>query len=158
MSYLAEGQCSDCGEFPDKLESLRIEGDGTLRLCKRCFSRARRETNWHAAHVEPAEQARTRRARKKAAPGSFTEDEWSALLAMHPGCAVAWLGDCEGPLHRGHITPLSRTELRPRNDIGNIMPICRRHNFAQRTKTLDEWLGYGAERRVREALGASNGS
>lgn len=94
----------------------------------------------------------------KGVPGTFSEAEWTALKAAHPGCMLAFLGDCEGRIERGHIVPVARSEKNPSNYIEGIYPICQKHNGSkgQGSKTLDEWLGKGTEAMILRMLGRTS--
>ena len=87
--------------------------------------------HWHA-----------RRAREIRASGRFTAAEFRRLTDQFEG-RCAYCGGL-GPLTADHRTPLSRPELQPTNDIGNILPACRPCNSSKGRKTereFREWLG-----------------
>ena len=44
-------------------------------------------------------------------------------------CTHAHLGDCDGPMNLDHIIPLARGG---RHAVGNLQPLCRRHNVSKR--------------------------
>lgn len=97
------------------------------------YSREHRQqahAHWHA-----------RRARERSAPGRFTAAEFAHVVAEFKG-RCAYCGR-PGPLTADHRIPLSRAELRPRNDISNILPACRPCNSSKSRKTeseFREWL------------------
>lgn len=74
-----------------------------------------------------------RRAAELGAPGSHTELEWLALVIAW--CCCAYCG-AEGKMTRDHATPLARGGS---NDIGNILPACKRCNSKKGTLTADEY-------------------
>lgn len=93
--------------------------------------RQRAHAHWHA-----------RRARQLSALGRFTAAEFAQLVAEFKG-RCAYCGRLER-LTADHKTPLSRPELQPTNDIGNILPACRPCNSSKGRKTereFREWLG-----------------
>lgn len=77
--------------------------------------------------------ANNRRALKLGATGSHTDDEWRTLVAYFKHACV-YCGR-KTNLTRDHVIPLSRTELSPTNDIGNILPACGRCNSQKGDKT-----------------------
>jgi 5-methylcytosine-specific restriction endonuclease McrA len=75
-----------------------------------------------------------RRSRELAAEGSFTTQEWLALLEKHRyRCTYCGVG---GPLEPDHRIPLARGGT---NYIENILPACRRCNTRKRLLTEDEF-------------------
>ena len=46
-------------------------------------------------------------------------------------CAHAHLGDCDGPIHLDHIIPIARGG---RHAVGNMQPLCRRHNTSKQDR------------------------
>jgi 5-methylcytosine-specific restriction endonuclease McrA len=75
-----------------------------------------------------------RRSRELAAEGSFTTQEWMALLEKH-GYRCTYCG-AAGPLEPDHRIPLARGGT---NYIENILPACRRCNTRKRLLTEDEF-------------------
>jgi 5-methylcytosine-specific restriction endonuclease McrA len=73
-----------------------------------------------------------RRARKAAAPGSYTAAEWRSLCAMYGNRCLACGSD--GSLTADHVVPLSRGG---RGDIGNIQPLCQPCNSRKHAKSID---------------------
>jgi len=74
------------------------------------------------------EYKRTRRAKKKNAPGEFTEDQFERVKEMFNYCCAACgrhEDEC-GPLTRDHVRPLTPRpgEVAGTNDISNIQPLC----------------------------------
>ena len=74
------------------------------------------------------------RARKIAAPGSFTGAEWLELVARW-GNVCAYRGE-PGPLEPDHRLPLTRGGT---NFIENILPACRNCNAQKHTMTEEEF-------------------
>lgn len=77
---------------------------------------------------------RLRRARKSAAPGTYTTAQWLELVGLYGGCC----GYCgiAGTLEPDHRIPLARGGS---NWIENIIPCCRSCNTRKRTATEDEF-------------------
>jgi len=76
-----------------------------------------------------------RRARKKAADGSFTDVEWAALKASYDyTCLCCGKREPEIKLTVDHIIPLEKGGS---NYINNIQPLCQSCNRAKGTKTSD---------------------
>ena len=83
------------------------------------------------------------------AEGTYTNDEWTALIVAFDGrCAYGLLfpeqAKCDGVTFKGkltvgHIVPLARGGS---NWISNIAPLCQQCNSSQCAKTLAEWLDY----------------
>jgi 5-methylcytosine-specific restriction endonuclease McrA len=74
------------------------------------------------------------RARKIAAPGSFTGAEWLELVARW-GNVCAYRGE-PGPLEPDHRLPLARGGT---NFIDNILPACRNCNAQKHMMTEEEF-------------------
>lgn len=74
------------------------------------------------------------RARRTAAPGSFTGAEWLALVTRW-GNVCAYRGE-PGPLEPDHRVPLTRGGT---NYIDNILPACRNCNAQKHTMTEEEF-------------------
>jgi 5-methylcytosine-specific restriction endonuclease McrA len=74
------------------------------------------------------------RARKIAAPGSFTGAEWLELVARW-GNVCAYRGE-PGPLEPDHRVPLARGGT---NYIDNILPACRNCNASKHMMTEEEF-------------------
>lgn len=73
-----------------------------------------------------------RRARKLAAEGRFTKDEWLALCTKYDNLCLA-CGKRE-PLTVDHIVPLAKGGS---NWISNLQPLCRSCNGRKHTQTID---------------------
>ena len=74
------------------------------------------------------------RALRRAAEGSFTADEWIALLESHGRRCAYCCG--EGPLEPDHRVALSRGGS---NRIENILPACRRCNARKHRMSESEF-------------------
>ena len=76
-----------------------------------------------------------RRARKLAAGGSHTEDEWQLLKAFYDYKCLC-CGKCEPEIRltRDHVIPLT---MGGADDIGNIQPLCARCNSKKNNKHID---------------------
>ena len=74
----------------------------------------------------------TRRARVRAAAGSFSPAEWAALCALLGGRCIACLRRAK--LTADHVVPLA---VGGSNDIGNIQPLCQPCNSSKGTRTID---------------------
>ena len=90
---------------------------------------------WLAAHPE-VRRAKDQgyRARKRAALGSFTAEEWRALVEAYGG-ACGYCGEI-GNVQADHRTPLSRGGD---NSIANIIPACGSCNARKATRTEAEF-------------------
>lgn len=87
----------------------------------RSANRARCRMLWHK-----------RRARMKAAPGSYTPNEWNALLEWFGGvCLCCGTHD---DLTIDHVVPLVKGGS---NNIDNLQPLCRSCNSVKHHKTMD---------------------
>ena len=90
---------------------------------------------YHKAHPEVVRVKRIAyRARKAAAPGSFSGKEWAALVRSYDG-RCAYCGE-QKPLQADHRIPLSRGGT---NFISNILPACRRCNCRKARNTEREF-------------------
>lgn len=78
----------------------------------------------------------TRRARKRAAEGSFTFDEWVELCITYENVCLAC--NQERPLTIDHIKPLAQGGS---NWISNIQPLCKECNSVKGNKEIDYRLG-----------------
>ena len=72
------------------------------------------------------------RARRAAAPGSFTAAEWRTICGQFGNVCLACGQD--GPLSVDHVVPLSRGG---RNDADNLQPLCLPCNIRKGTRTVD---------------------
>jgi 5-methylcytosine-specific restriction endonuclease McrA len=146
---LYPGHCRTCGakeyyRARDKLPSRKARTKELFTEAKRRRSNARatawykenRERMlanvqaWRVANPERRSVERqARRARKRAALGSHTAEEWKALVARHRGRCI----DCgkAGKMTVGHLVPLSKGGS---NFIGNLKPQCGSCNSKQATK------------------------
>lgn len=91
---------------------------------------------WRKKYPEAAKAtSHRRRALLANAEGSFTAEEWLALLAQYPNCPRCgrpFADTC--PATMDHIVPLSRSGS---NGIGNIQPLCGSCNSAKHTNATD---------------------
>ena len=72
------------------------------------------------------------RARRAAAPGSFTAAEWRAIREKYGSICLACGQD--GPLSVDHVIPLSKGGS---NYADNLQPLCLPCNLKKGTRTLD---------------------
>lgn len=79
-----------------------------------------------------------RRARLKAAEGSFTPEQWRQKLAQYAGRCHWCGGVITGPVHVEHVIPLARGGT---NFISNVVPSCASCNAAKGTKLPHEFSG-----------------
>lgn len=121
--------------------------DGRTSYCRECsrnFSREWGQQNPMKVRI----QARTRRARKLAVGGNFTEEDIQELYGSQDGICTYFGFDpeCHGDLspdfHIDHIIPLSRTELHPSNSIENLQLLCPHCNAAKWSRTHEEFLAW----------------
>lgn len=73
-----------------------------------------------------------RRARKMAAPGSYTPEQWTALCTWFGGVCLR-CGDA-GLLTVDHVVPLVHGGS---NNIANLQPLCFSCNSSKKTKSTD---------------------
>ena len=78
-----------------------------------------------------------RRARIRAAGGSFSLSEWLEKVALFAGCCI-YCGERK-PLTVDHNVPISRGGT---NDISNILPACFSCNHQKNRKTAREYIAY----------------
>lgn len=102
---------------------------------------------WHDAHPDVKRTSSVRyRARKFAAEGSFTTNEWTALVRANRGrCAYCGV---RAPLQADHRTPLSRGGS---NFIANILPACQSCNCRKARTTEREFRVRLANERLRSS-------
>lgn len=74
----------------------------------------------------------TRRARVRAAAGSFSPAEWAVLCALFGRRCVACTRELK--LTADHVVPLAASGS---NDISNIQPLCQPCNSSKGTRTID---------------------
>jgi|SRR5579871_1043921 len=72
------------------------------------------------------------RARRAAAPGSFTAAEWKAVCERYGSLCLACGQD--GPLTVDHVVPLSKGGT---NYADNLQPLCLPCNLRKGTRTVD---------------------
>jgi 5-methylcytosine-specific restriction endonuclease McrA len=101
---------------------------------------------YHRDHPEVGRaRFENRRARKRAADGSFTPAEWLALVERYGGCC-AYCG-AQGRLEVDHRIPLSRGGS---NRIENILPACRSCNARKHQMTEEEFRARRADEARRD--------
>lgn len=77
--------------------------------------------------------ARARNNRKRAAEGSFTPEEWTALCARYGNRCLA-CGRDDLPLTVDHVVPLAKGGT---NWISNLQPLCKPCNCQKHLRTTD---------------------
>lgn len=104
---------------------------------------------WRLANLERGRAyVRVSNNKRRGAPGTFTFQEWFALLAAYDGCC-AYCGGTEH-IEADHRTPIHRGGS---NTIENILPACRRCNRRKHTMTEGEFRALLArEAALRAAL------
>lgn len=102
---------------------------------QRAHERARYNAWWAGRDRNLAKpKSARRRARLAAVVGSYTAQEWLALVAFWSNtCAYCGMS---GPLEADHRIPLCRGGT---NYISNILPACRSCNRSKGAKTEDEY-------------------
>ena len=126
----------------------RLPHTETHRICYLCMRKlpnaqfTRRSTGTYFSACKDCNRhvfGQRRRARLKGAEGSYTQDEWDALVAQFdhcPRCLRAW-GDIKPKRPGGsvitvdHIVPLARGGS---NSIENLQPLCSSCNSAKGAK------------------------
>lgn len=94
----------------------------------------KRMREWHKANPEKVKATRQRRrARKRAAGGRFTGEQFKALC-RHYGNRCLLCGETGGKLTPDHVVPLARGGS---NGIENIQPLCASCNNRKKTRIID---------------------
>lgn len=78
------------------------------------------------------QHARNQRASRKSAPGSFTRQEWLALLDFYGGVCLSCGSDTD--ISADHVVALANGGT---NTLDNIQPLCRPCNSKKHVKTID---------------------
>lgn len=151
-------KCTRCQRMKDKFPKQAAKKDGLSSWCTDCWSdynklRMTNEeyrakvTKWgtenkrkyrrnEAFKIEERKRhlryEHTRRARKLANGGSYTQEEWQALCGYYGNKCLACGG--QDPLTVDHVIPISKGGS---NDISNIQPLCKRCNDIKYDKTTD---------------------
>ena len=127
--------CNNCGRWRtlDFFYSGTGDASGLDAWCEDCRGGYDRE--WREDNPEQVlDQSHNRRARELEAEGTYTEAEFVALCEYYGNRCLCPDSDHAGPLVPDHVVPLSKGGS---NDIGNIQPLCTRHNSIKGTKTID---------------------
>ena len=159
-------RCSRCKETKplEAFGAHKASEDGLRAWCRGCWNAYHREryktspeegrkkvARWQTANPEKA-RAKARRtvakacaahperqkARKHArrAAGSFTAEEWLALLEASGG-RCRWCDEpIEGSPHADHVVPLSRGGV---GTIDNVVVSCAPCNLSKGAKLVEEW-------------------
>jgi 5-methylcytosine-specific restriction endonuclease McrA len=90
----------------------------------------------YVVNTRDREAHRATQAKRRAAPGSYTIQEWKDKVMLFAGCC-AYCGE-DRPLGPDHKIPLSRGGT---HDISNIVPACFPCNSKKRAQTAYEFLG-----------------
>lgn len=91
-----------------------------------------------------------RRAKRKAAGGSYTAAEWEAIKkAQDYTCLCCGRREPEIKLTVDHVVPIDK---RGRNDASNLQGLCRKCNGKKFTKVIDYRSGLGILRWVQNKL------
>lgn len=98
--------------------------------------------NWRRNNPEKSTLiTERRRARKKALPDNFTEEQMLETLNFFGGCALT--GDTDS-LHWDHVIPLA-TNMGG-TTFGNMIPLRRDLNISKNDGNIFEWFGRNKER------------
>lgn len=132
---------------PERARELAARQRATHRESRIAYMR-----EWRLAHPYPrvrrigsdpekvkawsASRSANRRARKLAAEGRYSPQEWLDKCALL-GNVCVYCGEAKR-LEADHKVPISRGGS---NDITNIVPACRSCNARKSTKTAREFLG-----------------
>lgn len=90
-------------------------------------------------------QGHTKRARKRAVPGSHTAEDVLRIYRRQKGLCFYCRVPLHGTYHVDHKIPLSRTELNPTNDPKNICCACPKCNVQKRDMTAKEFRKFLAD-------------
>lgn len=91
------------------------------------------ERRWRARHPETRSVRANRYwARKQAAEGDYTPEEWAALCEKYDNHCLAC--GVKTKVHADHIVPLSKGGS---NWISNIQPLCKPCNTSKKDKEID---------------------
>jgi 5-methylcytosine-specific restriction endonuclease McrA len=90
---------------------------------------------WHKNNPDKVKAATyANRAKRAAAPGSFTSEEWLAKQAEYGyRCAYCW---AEGELTVDHVIPVTKSGS---HAIDNIVPACGSCNNRKKARTPEQW-------------------
>lgn len=105
-----------------------------------------RSRRWFKDNPERSRaQGHTKRARKRAVPGSHTAEDVLRIYKRQKGLCFYCRAPLHGTYHVDHKTPLSRTELNPTNDPKNICCACPKCNVQKRDMTAKEFRRFLTE-------------
>ena len=93
-----------------------------------------RRTSLNAINTYPERQKARKHARRAA--GSFTAEEWLALLKASGGRCHWCEEPIEGAPHADHVVPLSRGGA---GTIDNVVVSCASCNLSKGAKLVEEW-------------------
>lgn len=105
-----------------------------------------RTRRWFQDNPERARAlAHTKRARKRAVPGSHTAEDVLRIYRRQRGLCFYCRVPLHGTYHVDHKIPLSRTELNPTNGPENICCACPKCNMQKRDMTAGEFRKFLSE-------------
>jgi 5-methylcytosine-specific restriction endonuclease McrA len=126
-----------------------------VRRARRDWYEANRERaaeytrRWCANNLDRRRQHYNRyRARKNGAAGSYTAEEWKALLDHYEHRCLC-CGRSDVPMTVDHIVPLCQGGS---NEISNLQPLCLSCNTSKGTKYIDYRPDAGPERWLQGML------
>lgn len=135
---------ANCEHISERRKANRLKNLERERQRSRDYysanAEARREQGkrWASTNPEYYRMAsRSRRARKKAAEGSYTKEQWEAKIKAHKGRCHWCQQRIDGTPHADHLIALAKGGS---NDISNIVPACKSCNCKKHTKLPWEFM------------------